>query len=121
MSDTAMRSGDDVLRSYGNRLFATRQALSAYLASRQMDLIVEIDVTRRTKDSYEHVDSEEPQEARYDLVVVLRRDGAIETAEGIVGSWAIPGARATTGRRSRHTEQVDGSPSGGAARKSRIK
>ena len=48
-----------------------------------MDLIVEIEITRRNR-GYDDYTSE--KEAKFDCILILRRDGTIEAAEGCVGT-----------------------------------
>lgn len=112
MSDEASRHGSGSVRSYGYRLVATRSVIQEYLNAKDMDLIVEVDVTRRIKDNndYDNDDSQEPSEAQYDRVFILRKDGTIEGAEGRIGSWATPGQRAQPGRQRGHAGAVDGAP-----------
>ena len=114
MSDEASRYESDSVRSNGCRLVATRLAVQKYLKAKNMDLIIEVEVTRRTKDShgYDNDDSQAPTEAQYDRVFVLRRDGTIEGAEGRVGAWATPSPRARPGKRRGHVGTVDGAPPG---------
>lgn len=112
MSDEALRRDLGSVRSYGHRLVATRSAIQKYLKAKDMDLIIEVEVTRRTKDSndYDNDDSQEPTEAQYDRVFVLQKDGTIESAEGRIGSWATPCPRARSGRQRGHAGTVDGAP-----------
>jgi hypothetical protein len=77
--------------------------LLKYLVVQKMDLIIEVDLTRRMGDNYGDDDSENSAEAQYDLVIVivivLRRDGTVEGAGGRIGTWAVPRARARNGGR----------------------
>jgi hypothetical protein len=82
---------DETVRSSGSRLLCDKGALGTILSKTGLDLIVEIEITRRTKGyEYSRHDEEEAKESRFDRVVVLRRDGTIETAEGCLGSWTTP-------------------------------
>jgi hypothetical protein len=112
MSDEASRHDSGSVRSDGYRLVATRSVIQKYLKAKDMDLIVEVGVTRRKKDSndYDNDDTQEPTEAQYDRVFVLRKDGTIEGAEGCIGSWATPGQRTQSGRQRGHAGAVDGAP-----------
>lgn len=112
MSDEALRRDLGSVRSDGYRLLASRSTIQKYLKAKDMDLIVEVEVTRRTKDSndYDTDDSQDPTEAQYDRVFVLRKDGTIEGTEGRIGSWATPGQRAQPGRQRGHAGTVDGAP-----------
>lgn len=112
MSDEASRRDLGSVRSYGYRLVATRSAIQKYLKAKDMDLIIEVEVTRRTKDSndYDTDDSQEPTEAQYDRIIILRKDGTIEGAEGHIGSWTTSGQRAQSGRQRGHAGAVDGAP-----------
>jgi len=121
MSDEASRYKSDSVRSDGYRLVATRSAIQKYLNAKNIDLIIEVEVTRRTKDShgYENDDSQALTEAQYDRVFVLRRDGTIEAAEGRAGAWATPSPRARPGKRRGHVGTVDGAPPGRTSSKGR--
>lgn len=112
MSDDALRRDLGSVQSDGYRLLATRSTIQKYLKAKDMDLIVEVEVTRRTKDGNDHDtdDSQEPTEAQFDRVFVLRKDGTIEGAEGRIGSWATLGQCAQPGRQRGHAGAVDGAP-----------
>ena len=98
--------------SSGWRLLMDRQELAAFLAETKMDLCVEVEIVRRKRGygSYSQRDEEEAEEARFDKVIVLRRDGSIEGAEGRLGTWATPRKRARHGAGSRHAGSLDGTP-----------
>jgi hypothetical protein len=113
MSDATARYSSGFLRSYGHRLTGSRSAIQDLLVARKMDLIVEVDLTRRTGDGYGSDDSQESKEASYDFVVVLRRDGRIEGADGCLGTWTVPRQATRAGRRRGHTGPVDGTSPGG--------
>lgn len=76
----------------GYRLVLDKEGLRRVLHHSKMDLLVEITFTRRTKEhSIGDDDQEEPSEAEFDFLVVLRRDGSIESAGGPVGVWCTSG------------------------------
>jgi hypothetical protein len=78
----------ETIRSSGWRLRADREKLRTLLAAVGLDLIVEIEITRRNKGyDYSRHDEEETREARFDRVILLRKDGTIEVAEGRLGTW----------------------------------
>jgi hypothetical protein len=82
---------DETVRSSGWRLRADKESLRIFLNEMGLDLIVEIEITRRNKGyDYSRYDEEGAKEARFDRVVLLRRDGAIEAAEGCLGTWTAP-------------------------------
>lgn len=81
---------DFAIRSSGERLWVYKESLTAFLKKRGLDLIIEIEITRRNSgyDSSGY-DDEKKKESRFDKVIILRRDGTIEGAEGHLGSWTI--------------------------------
>ena len=84
---------DETIRSNGWRLRTDKEALGAFLNGKGLDLIVEIEITRRNRGYgyyQRYDDKEEEKEARFDRVILLRRDGAIEAAEGCIGTWTAP-------------------------------
>jgi len=85
---------DENIRSKGWRLKITKEALKAFLNNMGLDLIVEIEISRRNGGyGYDRrYDKEEEKEARFDRVILLRRDGTIEAAEGSIGTWTTPGS-----------------------------
>jgi hypothetical protein len=84
---------DETIHSSGWRLRADKEALRTFLNEMGLDLIVEIEITRRNKGyDYSRHDEERAKEACFDRVVLLRRDGTIEAAEGRLGTWAAPRA-----------------------------
>lgn len=119
MSDSTLRYSSEFPRSYGHRLIGSRSAIQDFLLERQMDLVVEIDLTRRTGDAYGSDDSEEEKSASYDLVVVLRRDGRIEAANGCVGAWTASREGTQAARRRGHARPMDGTPSRGTPSRSK--
>lgn len=119
VSDSTLRYSSGFPRSYGHRLMASRSAIRDFLVARKMDLIVEIDLTRRTGDGYGSDDSQDSKDASYDFVVVLRRDGLIEGADGCLGTWAVPSQATRAGRRRGHVGPVDGTPPGGTPGRSK--
>ena len=121
-SDEAVRYESDSVRSAGHWLIAKRSAILSYLTAKQMDLIIEVDITRRiggNSDFDEDDDSKGPTEVQYDRIVVLRRDGSVEAAEGRIGTWSASGSRVKSGRQHRHLGEMDGAPSSGTSRRSR--
>lgn len=112
VSDSTLRHSSGFPRSYGHRLMASRSAIQDFLVARKMDLIVEVDLTRRVGDGYDVDDSQDTKEASYDFVVVLRRDGLIEGADGSLGTWTVPSKGTQAGRRRGHAGSVDGAPPG---------
>jgi hypothetical protein len=111
ISDSTLRYSSEYPRSYGYRLIGSRSAIQDFLLERQMDLVVEIDLTRKTGDGYGIDDSEEKKSASYDLVVVLRRDGRIEVADGCVGTWTASREGTQPAGRRGHIRAMDGTPS----------
>ena len=83
---------NETVRSYGWRLLVENGALKTFLNEIGRDLVVEIEITRRNKgyEYYSRYDEEKNTEARYDRVILLRRDGTIEAAEGCIGTWTPP-------------------------------
>lgn len=81
---------DRTVRSNGWRLKINKQALYTFLNSVELDLIVEVEITRRNKGyDYSRYDEEKTKEARYDKVILIRRDGTIEDTEGCIGTWKV--------------------------------
>lgn len=77
----------DVL-SDGHRLKISNHHLKRYLNVVGLDLIIEIEITRRaSKDGITRYDQESEKEARYTRLYLLRKTGEIFTAEGCVGAW----------------------------------
>lgn len=82
------RHSGDCVRVEGYRLVIGRSWLRKYLLERGMDLILEISGDRRTEEQkYDTDTAESATRCEYDHLVVFRRDGTIETADGPVGAW----------------------------------
>ncbi len=83
---------DDSISSKGWRLTITKEALVSFLNAMELDLIVEIEITRRNGGYgyYRRHDQEEDKESRFDRIIILRRDGTLEAAEGHIGTWTVP-------------------------------
>jgi hypothetical protein len=84
---------EETVRSSGWRLRADKDALTIFLNEMGLDMIVEVEITRRNKGyDYSRYDEEETKESRFDRVLLLRRDGSIEAADGRLGTWTSPRA-----------------------------
>ena len=84
---------DQSVRSSGSRLRCDKEALRTFLEEIGLDLVVEVEITRRNKGyGYSRYEEEEAKEVRFDKVLILRRDGSIEAAEGCLGTWTVPRA-----------------------------
>jgi len=84
------------MHSSGYQLRMNRRELKDYLNNICMDLIVEVQITRRNKGDESRYDQKDAKESEFDRLLLLRRDGTIEAAEGRVGTWAPPRARTKT-------------------------
>lgn len=81
---------DNSVKSHGSRLWVVADALHSHLVDAGLDLLVKIELTRKKEDRYARVRQEETPEARFDRILIFRRDGTIEAAEGNLGTWCIP-------------------------------
>ena len=74
----------------GHRLLVHKAQLKAYLAREGLDLLAEVEVTRRDRRERDYLDeeSEEDTEARFDRLYRLRRGGELDIAEGRAGTWS---------------------------------
>lgn len=84
------------IHSSGYQLIMDKKSLSEYLKKADMDLIIEIQITRRNRGDESRYDQENSKELEFDRVIVLRRDGSIEAAEGRLGTWTPSRSRAGT-------------------------
>lgn len=91
-NDSGRRRYDERVRSAGHRLRIDRDALKKFLDDCKLDLIVEVEIIRRSRgyDDYSWLHEKEAEESRFDRLYILRRDGRIEAAEGCVGTWTTP-------------------------------
>jgi len=91
--DQDRRRYDRTVRSAGARLLCDKKVLKSLMTRTGLELIMEIEITRKTNDDeYPRYDEKEAKEAIFDRVVLLRKDGGIEAAEGRIGTWAAPGS-----------------------------
>ena len=83
------RSDRALLSAGGRRLLAHRGQLLDFLRAAELDLIVEVEVTRSGREDRRYVgeDNEEP-EGRYFRLYLLDGRGNLEIAEGRLGPWA---------------------------------
>jgi hypothetical protein len=81
------------VRSAGWRLLAHREQLREFLRGEGLDLVIEVEVRRsgRRTRRYAGKEDADPPEERFDRVYRLGADGALDIAEGRLGSWS--GAR----------------------------
>lgn len=83
--------GEDVI-SDGYRLKISSSYLKKYLSEVDLDLIIEVEITRRaSKDGITEYNEDPEKEARYARLYLLRRTGEILTTEGCVGTWTPSG------------------------------
>jgi len=76
------------VRSNGWRLSIDRDALKAFLAKSNFDLIIGIEVSRNNMgDDYSRRDKEKTKESQFGRILLFRADGTIEAAEGYIGTW----------------------------------
>ena len=76
-----------IVKSYGGRLYASVDSVRSQLLRRGFDLLVKVELDRKKGDRYAGFREEETAEARFDRIILLRRDGTIEGAEGPLGTW----------------------------------
>ncbi len=77
-----------IVGAHGDQFFANINTLKRYLSDMEMDLILEVSVTRRDADYGNTYRNEEKEtEVEYDRLFCFRSDGSIETAEKCVGTW----------------------------------
>jgi hypothetical protein len=88
----------DELHSSGYQLRIHRNALKAYLKSINMDLIVEIQISRGNRGDGHRYHQEDSKELDFDRILLLRQDGTIEATEGRIGTWMPSRPRAGTRR-----------------------
>ena len=90
------RYDSESLRSEGHRLVAKRGCVLEYLLAKDMDLIVEVTISRRIeRDEYSSSSDEDARAAvDFDQVFILKRDGAIEASSGRIGTWTANHPRA---------------------------
>jgi hypothetical protein len=75
-------------RLEGYQLIIAKPWLHRYLHKRGMDLILEIGGNRATQEQEYGEDTSTPRtRIEYDHVIVFRRNGTIETADGPIGTW----------------------------------
>jgi hypothetical protein len=77
--------------SSGYRLLADRQVLREFLTRMDMDLIVEIEINKRNTSNGSRYHSKNEKDSTFDRVILFRKSGAIEDAEGRVGAWTTSG------------------------------
>jgi hypothetical protein len=82
---------DTSVESEGWRMQIEKDALQLFLNEIEMDLIMEIEIIRRNQGyGYERYGQEGKEKTnRFDRIIVLRRDGTIEAAEGCFGAWKV--------------------------------
>ena len=80
----------------GDRLLVHKEQLLNYLRGQGLDLIIEVEVTRRGRETRRYADEERKAtpEARFTRLYRLDNRGGIEVAEGRLGTWT--GDRPTT-------------------------
>ena len=87
----------EILGSSGWRLSINRNFLQDLLCQTGLDLITEVGITRRKKDNairpYTEVNTGNYE---FNGVFLLRRDGALETANGCIGNWMSSRLRTET-------------------------
>jgi hypothetical protein len=88
--DYEEESRSRITSSNGSRLHVTVEYLRTHLSRVGLDLLVKIELDRKKGDRYAGVREKETAETRFDQILLLRRDGTIEGAEGPLGTWCAP-------------------------------
>jgi hypothetical protein len=89
--DDRMRYEENV-RSSGSRLRITTSLLQELLTKSGRDLISEVRVTKRNKGYYDYSQYEEKaKEEKFVKILLFRKDGTIEDANGCIGTWRASG------------------------------
>jgi hypothetical protein len=73
----------------GWRMLVHKDQLQEFLRNQGLDLIIEVEVTRRERKTrqYNREEEIESPEGRFDRLYRLRADGGLEVAEGHLGTW----------------------------------
>ena len=73
----------------GQRLLAHKKQLLSFLHDQGLDLVVEVEVTRRERETRRYTDKEEDAspEGRFARLYLLGGEGHLEVAEGRLGTW----------------------------------
>ena len=73
----------------GSRLVAHKEQLLNFLQEEALDLIIEVEVDRRERESRRHVGEEvdASRESRFARLYLLGANGDLEVAEGRIGTW----------------------------------
>ena len=73
----------------GDRLLVRKDELLAFLSGQDWDLVIEVEVTRRGRETRRYLDTEsdEEPEGRFARLYRLDRRGGLEVAEGRLGTW----------------------------------
>ena len=81
----------ETIGSSGWRLQSSKHALRTFLKRMNLDLILEVQIERRNSSHEYSSDGEKTiMEATFDKIILLRKDGTIETSEGCIGTWTSP-------------------------------
>jgi hypothetical protein len=81
------------IRTSGSRLYAKAEDILSFLKTRKRNLIMEIQISRKRGGSRHQIRKEEKSielEGRFCGIFLLREDGSIHNAEGLVGTWPFP-------------------------------
>ncbi|HLL46275.1 MAG TPA: hypothetical protein VK399_06185, partial [Longimicrobiaceae bacterium] len=89
-------TGLDSLSVAGHRLLAHKAQLREFLQSQDLDLVLEVEVTRRDRETRRFVGEKEKKipEGRFDRLYKLGSRGALDIAEGRIGTWTDDRSRA---------------------------
>ena len=73
----------------GHRLLAHREQVLSFLRSQELDLILEVEVTRRERETrrYAGEKANEAPEGRFARLYLFDGEGNLEVAEGRLGTW----------------------------------
>lgn len=85
---------DMAVRSYGWQLKIDKQVLIRLLNALDADLIVEVEIERGNEGyDYSRHDQEKTKKSRFDKIILLKKNGTIETADGHLGTWQASSTR----------------------------
>lgn len=74
----------------GFRLLANKAQLQAFLTAKKMDLIIEVEITRREQKNrtWSNDEAEKQEDRKFTRLYLIRSNGELENATGHLGTWS---------------------------------
>ncbi len=95
-------------RSDGHRLRIRKEILKSFLATRKLNLIVEVSIDRRLRKEYSRSYDPDAKRKAHEKIFLVTADGSIEDSKGRIGTWQASGSGTRSRTEHGYARAMDG-------------